>query len=254
MKVFISWSGEPSKSVAQAIYDWMPFVIQAADPFMSPNIDKGDRWDPKLDKELEAATVGIVVLTRNNLSAPWILFEAGALAKIKTAKVCTILYDIRPSQIEFPLAKFQHTVISRDDFWKLVQTISEAGPRLPPEVLKRSFELHWPELEKRLGEIRASSPVEESAPKRRAEDMLEELVALSRSTAEAVAELRRPERLILGQALGPATKGMAWIPPEGGINWFQALDPEAAVLTKLAAAYQPAEALANQEEKPNPES
>jgi hypothetical protein len=33
--VFISWSGERSKLIAEAFYEWLPMVIQSAKPWMS---------------------------------------------------------------------------------------------------------------------------------------------------------------------------------------------------------------------------
>ena len=35
MKVFISWSGEKSKKIAEVFRDWLPQVIQAIEPFVS---------------------------------------------------------------------------------------------------------------------------------------------------------------------------------------------------------------------------
>src|SRR5436305_6561628 len=105
MKIFISWSGETGKAVAKIFYSWLPNVIQAAKPFFSPDeIAKGGRWSSEVGSELEACQVGIIVVTRESLSAPWIMFEAGALSKnVGKAKVVPILVDTEPADIRGPL-------------------------------------------------------------------------------------------------------------------------------------------------------
>jgi hypothetical protein len=55
MKVFISWSGETSKQVADILRQWMPSVLQAVKPYFSPDdVAKGTRWANEISKELEA--------------------------------------------------------------------------------------------------------------------------------------------------------------------------------------------------------
>ena len=119
---------------------------------MSPDIEKGKRWNGEISDRLEECQVGIICLTKENLGSPWLCFEAGALSKNKTAYTCTFLIDVSPSNVEFPLATFQHTLAEKKDVRKLLDTINEAarqqGDRpLVSEVLTKVFERSWPEFE-----------------------------------------------------------------------------------------------------------
>ncbi len=98
MKIFISWSGDLSKTVAQHLGDWLKGVIQATEPWISTkNIDSGSVWFNKIRTELKDTSTGIVCLTKENLKQPWLLFEAGALAKGSDAsRVCTLLSQPPP--------------------------------------------------------------------------------------------------------------------------------------------------------------
>jgi len=82
MKVFLSWSGAKSHKVALVFRDWLPSVIQEITPYVSSeDIDKGARWSTDIAKELEDSTFGMLCVTKENISAPWLTFEAGALSK-----------------------------------------------------------------------------------------------------------------------------------------------------------------------------
>jgi hypothetical protein len=59
MRVFISSSGEPSRSVAQALGDWLPMVVQRVEPWVSDeDIESGGRWNDQVAVELERADYG----------------------------------------------------------------------------------------------------------------------------------------------------------------------------------------------------
>ena len=82
MKVFLSWSGDLSHRIACEFRDWLPCVLQYAKPYVSSqDIDKGARWTTDIAKELHESAYGILCITRENIEAPWINFEAGALSK-----------------------------------------------------------------------------------------------------------------------------------------------------------------------------
>lgn len=93
MKVFISWSGDLSKRLAEALRDWFPDVIQVIETFFTPaDVDKGSLWESEIAGQLETSDFGILVLTPTNTSAPWLVFEAGALSKHRgKARVMAVL-------------------------------------------------------------------------------------------------------------------------------------------------------------------
>ncbi len=111
MNIFLSWSGEQSKRIAELFNSWLPSVIQSINTFYSSNdIAKGKKWDYELSRSLDSCNFGIIILTKENITAPWIMFEAGALAKnIDTGRVCTFLFDIKDTDVVGPLASFQNT-------------------------------------------------------------------------------------------------------------------------------------------------
>src|ERR1700710_2297738 len=82
MKVFISWSGPASRTMAHALKGWLPLVIPAIDPFDSnQDIANGKRWTWELADRLAKTKVGIICVTPFNLRSSWLNFEAGALSK-----------------------------------------------------------------------------------------------------------------------------------------------------------------------------
>ena len=93
MKIFISWSGDYSKAVAIALQNWFKMVLPAVDSFVSSeDIRKGKRWPIEVAKELDQCNVGLVCLTADNLTAQWLMFESGALAKsLKDSSLYTLL-------------------------------------------------------------------------------------------------------------------------------------------------------------------
>jgi 8-oxo-dGTP pyrophosphatase MutT (NUDIX family) len=157
MKVFLSWSGNRSHKVALTFRDWLPSVIQSLVPFVSSeDIDKGSRWGTDIAKELEDSTFGILCVTKHNINAPWLIFEAGALSKkLDKAFVCPFLFDIERSEVDGPISQFQSTIFEKDDIRKLVRALNKAcsNDRLSDERLDKTFDRWYPDLEKQLKEV-----------------------------------------------------------------------------------------------------
>lgn len=194
MLVFISWSGERSKKVAEFLETWLKQVIQNVDPWISSDISKGARWNTEIANKLENSKVGIMCLTPENLDSNWILFEAGALSKTKDAHVCTFLIGVEPTEIQHPLAQFQHTTINKDDVLKLIYAInnnlkSVGSKPLESRILDDVFNAFWPKLEKVLIDATKdkSIPIK---PTRTEREMLEEVLMLSRNHENILSSMR----------------------------------------------------------------
>ena len=214
MKVFLGWSGKRSYETAQAFYEWLPKVIQAIEPFISSGLPKGKHWGVEITKELEETKFGILCLTRENLHEDWILYEAGALSKTKDAHVCTFLLDLNHTDIEAPLASFQHTTFEKNDIRNLMDTINEALEKLSgdhllkKDILDDTFDLRWPELEKNLNKI-LEDRKEEYKPIREERDILEEILTLLRAeTAETMPSIaQQMPTYMIGEQKMPGTTG-----------------------------------------------
>ena len=155
MKIFVSWSGELSKKIAQALKTWIPCIIQSVDVFFSSeDIEKGENWDSKISSELSQCNYGIVCLTSENTLAPWIHFEAGALAKTLESRVSALMVNIKTSDIQGPLKRYQATKLETDDMWQLIAEINKAtNSPLDESILKSTFDAIWEKMSSEIEEI-----------------------------------------------------------------------------------------------------
>jgi hypothetical protein len=187
MRVFISWSKEPSRAVASALRDWLPDVIQSLDPWMSSaDIAAGARWSGDIAKALAESKLGIICVTPQNQNESWLNFEAGALAKtLDGTFVCPYLIGMRTSDLKNgPLTQFQAKVADEAGTWELVRTINSAEltGSLSEDRLRRLFDRAWPDLQKRLAMLPLDQTVEHRAP----EEILVEVLDTVRSIARDV--------------------------------------------------------------------
>lgn len=200
-KVFISWSGPLSQKLAEALRNWLPSALQFVKPYFShEDIEKGAKWSSEISKELETSNIGIICLTRDNTEKPWILFEAGALSKsLERSRVCTLLFDVDPTDVKGPLTSFQGTRFAQEDFKRLFVAINAAAgeSRLEPQVLDSVFEMWWPKLEETVTAILKSGDKLSKKERRSERDILEELLELSRMNASRASRPRLSERAVV---------------------------------------------------------
>ncbi len=171
--VFISWSGERSKRIAEAFKLLLECTLQNSYPWMSSeDIAKGSAWSTEIQSTLSRCDTGVLVLTPENLSKPWVLFEAGAISKgLKTSRACTLLIDV-DAPLTGPLGQFQATKPEKSDVFKLIKTISEAiNHPTPLSTVEITYERFWDDFNEVVRQALASQSEDASSSQKQEFDV-----------------------------------------------------------------------------------
>ena len=170
MKIFIAWSKEISGEIGNALHDWLIDISEDFTPFISTqDIRGGNAWLAALGEELQDSYYGILCVTEENVSSPWLCYEAGALG-IATAShdkkhephVLPILFgDVKAGQIASPLQDFQSKPFTREEMLALVvrlnryyRSVSDIKYDLKDErEIKKSFNDTYDDLESKIRAI-----------------------------------------------------------------------------------------------------
>lgn len=199
-KVFISWSGELSKAVAIALQSWLRFCSEARVFMSSTDIQLGDRALNTIRGELEQTDIGLIVLTQENMTSPWVNFEAGAISKtIGTGEatpdqlVIPVLVDIRTiALVKGPLTQFQAALhCDEEGFKDIARRVSEIGGD-DPATAKMRMDTGWPRFAGEVEKALSTSPATiMDEPPRADSDMLEEILVTMRTLVSRVRSLER---------------------------------------------------------------
>lgn len=183
VRVFISWSGEGSKGVAQALRVAIDDCFDLVTPFMSDSdIEGGQRGLRIIEEELNSSQFGIIVVTKANMSAPWLNFEAGAISKVlhgDDTRVIPLLVDVpTASELLGPMAQFQAKKADRNELGLVFGQIGKAAG-IEADKVARRFEGAWPMID---AAVEAASAVTdgEELPGRSTESMVAEVLELVR--------------------------------------------------------------------------
>jgi hypothetical protein len=181
MNVFISWAGEETREFASDLSEWLGLMLQELKTFVScGDIEPGETWSSRIERELEATNYGILCVTRSNALRPWLNFEAGALSKQVSdkARVVPYLLEGTPADFREPLSRFGMVRSDRDGTFSLLAGLNAALDRpLKESALKIQFDAHWPRLDTCVGHVRTLIQAQpEEAPKRDTASILEEIL------------------------------------------------------------------------------
>lgn len=178
MKVFISWSGTRSKAMANALKDWIPLIVQHAKPFVSDkDISAGDRWAQAIAGELESSNFGILCITPENISAEWIMFEAGALSKaMQDGKVIPLLFGLELSDLRGPLQQFQALKVDQQGMLNALKAVNSASDtKTEDATIERLVPALWSQLQEKIDAIPAKADSEKHM--RPQTEIMEDLVS-----------------------------------------------------------------------------
>jgi hypothetical protein len=197
MDVFISWSERRSEWMAENLAKHLPLMLQGVDVFMSQaSIEPGLRWRVELGEWLDKSNYGVICVTPENLTKPWLLFEAGALSKKLDARVCCLLIDgLEHSQLPDPLKQFMNCHFQRERMLDLFHAINRHQDRpLGGSQVHDVFEKWWPDLEAGY-RVAVEEPYEKvDVPEQRPSDKLDEVLRILRAQERDKVARKLPRR------------------------------------------------------------
>jgi len=154
VEVFLSWSGARSKCLARYVVECLPGIVPDVQLFYSPEIDPGATWSNAIASAIRRSRFAILCMTQENLSSPWLQFEAGALWRGATGatSACPLLLDVEPDQLPGPLKLFQAKRFDETGFKELCKFLGKQT-RLNADRLRYNFKAVWPTL---YGEVHSA--------------------------------------------------------------------------------------------------
>ena len=154
MDVFISWSRSRSRRLALLLKTWIELVVPQTRPWCSRDLEPGARWALDLATKLGSAGFGILCMTPENLNAPWLHFEAGAISgRVGGNKTCPLLFRVQATNLPAALGQFQAISFNREGMWRLAENLSTLSGDKRKGSWERTFEKFWPDLEKDVNEV-----------------------------------------------------------------------------------------------------
>jgi hypothetical protein len=254
VRVFISWSGDTSLKVAKALDAWLPTVLYSVESFISPGIDAGATWLQEVRGKLEVSDFGVLCLTPDNINAPWLVFEAGALSKrVDMSRVVPLMLAVVPSDLlKSPLSQFQGKLPDQDGIWQLVCSLNKTGDQFEEIRIRPSFDKLWPELEAELAPILDEAATTRGKPSTQEtqlsaddrtvlEEILREVRSLQRTADGQEVQIDSRQRLldemivVFQDEPQAELRAVIWMPPDGMEIRFMGQSPSEVTMRAIQA-------------------
>lgn len=156
MNIFISWSGEIAKEIAEALKEELSSIFSGKKDFevfvSSEDIAAGMEWFNEICSAIDKSVCGILCLTKENTTSEgisdWIEFEAGALAfhlNKNNKSVIPLLFDVSIPE-KAPLKLFEFIKFTSSQYTKLIWDLNDRyfdqtfNKKQVSDLAKASFE------------------------------------------------------------------------------------------------------------------
>jgi hypothetical protein len=192
--IFLSWSKESGRQLATALGRLFEGTLPSAEAFISTeDIESGAPWDVVIDAKLKLASFGVICVTADNISSPWLNYEAGALATRLEGRTAPYLLGLEPDAIKpYPFSRLQAVRSDRRGTCRLVEDVNRhlgEAISIPIDRVHRLFGKCWDEYETEIGAIKIGAP-----PPPRPDP--------SESTAQILASVRNVQQQVAALASG----------------------------------------------------
>ncbi|WP_100483141.1 toll/interleukin-1 receptor domain-containing protein [Mycobacteroides abscessus] len=193
-QVFISWSGDRSREIGLIWKSLIEDTFDSVNAFVSHrDITPGERGLTVIKARLDETSVGIPIVTADNVDSQWINFESGALSKEvpdAPVRVMPCLVDYKdPSELTGPLTQFQAKLLNQDGVEAILSTIAQANS-IEWQRKKAGFEARWPQFDEQFAKYREPSKDEKASGERSQKDMLAEIVNNTRELRKTLSNRR----------------------------------------------------------------
>lgn len=192
MKIFMSWSGERSKAIAEEFKSFLSKVLQQTQPFISSqDIELGSLGQNRVMQEVTERRFGLIFITPENKKSEWIHYEAGGLIKdLEKDRVVPILFGIEKKEISKPLSQFQMIEFNKKSVLDLIKQINLLTEKpLDPESLNEVFDAFFVRSQDKINSVISDSP--KVIETRSTEDILNELLLFTREQSNFNSNLLR---------------------------------------------------------------
>jgi predicted nucleotide-binding protein len=185
VRIYLGWSGEQSRRIANLFRDWLPQIFFSVEPVLAADdIEPGDvRWSYA---RLEGVDLAIFCLTRSNADSPWLNFEVGAAVKaLDRGSIIPCALDVAAAELAGPISQFQVIFLDEIGINHLLGVInSRSSNPVSIRVLQVRLAAILPELESVIADIRGIDeelpPFSVDTKPRTQDDLIDEMRGLLR--------------------------------------------------------------------------